>query len=75
LEQYDFVARYYNPQIGRFLQIDPLADISEVSSPYSYASNNPISSNDPSGLKEEDKKGKDYKQKPGADLMLLWVML
>jgi RHS repeat-associated protein len=47
-------ARYYDPQIGRFLTRDPLAG--SVSRPqslkrYSYVLNNPTSLVDPSGLK------------------------
>jgi RHS repeat-associated protein len=50
LEAYDANFRMYDPQIGRFFEIDPLADISENSSPYSFVFNNPIKYNDPSGL-------------------------
>ena len=50
LEGYDATFRMYDPQIGRFWQIDPLADINENSSPYSFVANNPIKYNDPSGL-------------------------
>jgi len=50
LEMYDASFRGYDPQIGRFWQIDPLADISEDQSPYSFADNNPILLNDPLGL-------------------------
>ncbi|WP_083722357.1 RHS repeat domain-containing protein [[Flexibacter] sp. ATCC 35208] len=44
LELYDFNARTYNQQIGRFLQIDPLPDDGEQESwtPYHYAINDPI---------------------------------
>jgi len=50
LEAYDATFRMYDPQLGRFWQIDPLADINENSSPYSFVFNNPIKYNDPSGL-------------------------
>lgn len=50
LEAYDAENRMYDPQLGRFWQIDPLADINETSSPYSFADNNPILLNDPMGL-------------------------
>jgi RHS repeat-associated protein len=50
LEAYDATFRMYDPQIGRFWQPDPLADVNENSSPYSFVYNNPIKYNDPSGL-------------------------
>lgn len=40
----------YDPQIGRFHQIDPLSDLFEGYSPYVFALNNPILLNDPFGL-------------------------
>ncbi|MBX2925907.1 MAG: hypothetical protein KF746_27170 [Chitinophagaceae bacterium] len=45
LELYDFNARTYDPQIGRFIQIDPLSDEGdqESLSPYHFSKNNPIS--------------------------------
>jgi RHS repeat-associated protein len=50
LEAYDAENRMFDPQLGRFWQIDPLGDINESYSPYSFASNNPILLNDPIGL-------------------------
>lgn len=52
LELYDAKFRSYDPQIGRFHQIDPLADFSVGQSTYGFASNNPISRLDPWGLKD-----------------------
>jgi RHS repeat-associated protein len=50
LEAYDAENRMYDPQIGRFWQIDPLADINESYSSYSFANDNPLLLNDPLGL-------------------------
>ncbi|GAB2670617.1 hypothetical protein GCM10027036_25110 [Flavihumibacter cheonanensis] len=50
LELYSTAFRGYDPQIGRFHQIDPWSEITEDWSPYSFAFNNPISFNDPLGL-------------------------
>jgi RHS repeat-associated protein len=45
-------ARYYDAQIGRFISVDPLADLSNPQSlaGYSYGLDNPTSLVDPSGL-------------------------
>jgi RHS repeat-associated protein len=50
LELYDTRHRMYDPQLGRFGQVDPLADATPYYSPYSFASNDPISHIDPFGL-------------------------
>jgi len=42
LDEYDFGARYYDPQIGRWNSPDPMAEKFPNASPYSYASNNPV---------------------------------
>jgi RHS repeat-associated protein len=51
LDWYDFDARSYDPQIGRWLQGDPL---SQYASPFMAMGNNPASITDPSGLWGED---------------------
>ncbi|PVD50041.1 hypothetical protein DC498_22235 [Terrimonas sp.] len=48
LDWYDASFRMLDPQIGRFHQIDPLADLNF--SIYSFAQNNPAIFNDPFGL-------------------------
>ncbi len=40
----------YDPQIGRFNQIDPLSEVSNNWSPYTYTMDDPILFNDPLGL-------------------------
>uniref|UniRef100_UPI0025E1BB9B RHS repeat domain-containing protein n=1 Tax=Sediminibacterium sp. TaxID=1917865 RepID=UPI0025E1BB9B len=59
LNWYETNYRSLDPQLGRFWQIDPLADVVVESSPYVFANNNPIILNDPLGLIADstDKKG------------------
>lgn len=41
-------ARYYDPSTAQFLSIDP--KVMETGQPYSYAHDDPVNSNDPTGL-------------------------
>lgn len=55
----------YDPQIGRFWQHDPLGEVNESRSLYSFVSNNPVSFNDPLGLTDSTAKPKpDPKKDP-----------
>ena len=62
LEIYETQFRGYDPQIGRFWQIDLMAADYESWSPYNYCENNPILFNDPTGLDPETSTPENPKQ-------------
>lgn len=50
LNWYDYGFRYYDPQIGRFPQLDPLTDEYSYYTPYQFAGCEPIANVDVDGL-------------------------
>jgi RHS repeat-associated protein len=54
MELYDATNRMYDPQLGRFWQIDELGEGTFSWSPYQFAFDNPLRFNDPLGLEANE---------------------
>ncbi|SFN42433.1 RHS repeat-associated core domain-containing protein [Chryseobacterium oleae] len=57
---YDYGARFYMPDLGRWGATDPLSELQFADSSYSYVFGNPIKFNDPTGMFGEDPPTKGY---------------
>lgn len=51
---YDYGARNYDPVLGRWMNVDPLAEKFPSRSPYNFCMNNPLRLVDPTGMAPED---------------------
>src|SRR5690554_5064725 len=63
---YDYGWRNYDPALGRWAVIDPMADVNPNWTPYRYAFNNPLMFIDPTGMLEDD-----YKLNQDGEIELL----
>ncbi len=74
---YFYQSRYYDPQLGRFIQADtiiPSADTSQSLNRYSYVKNNPLKFTDPSGHGWFSKIWKSVKKFVGAIVMVALII-
>ena len=55
--QYDYGARLYDPEIGSWNAVDPMAEMYSSYSPYAYVGNDPILFRDPNGMYRIDVSG------------------
>jgi len=62
---YTTMFRQYDPRLGRWKSVDPMANIAPGWTPYRIAFDNPMLFTDPSGLFEKRKEARRYKKSKG----------
>ena len=74
LDWYYFGARFYDPEVGRFLGVDPLAEKYPALNPYQYTKNNPLKYVDRDGMQtkgdeeDEDWRNEEWRKKNNVQI-------
>jgi RHS repeat-associated protein len=61
---YYYRARWYDPQVGRFISEDPIGFDGDDENFYAYVGGDPLNNDDPSGLKPKRKRRRHASEKP-----------
>ena len=75
LNMYDYGARNYEPSLGRWMNIDPLAEKYQKWSPYNYCIDNPVYFIDPDGMATtgSDWSNRDQMGRPRTDYRGIYI--
>jgi RHS repeat-associated protein len=65
---YDYGARWYMPDLGRWGAVDPLAEEAPDWTPYRYGFNSPINYTDPDGLFESEEAARKYAKENNIEI-------
>jgi len=71
---YYYGARYYNPRVSLWLNVDPMAEALAGRSPYEYTLSNPLRYTDPTGMYPDGGDGDPPSKLSGSKNLLVYIM-